>query len=137
MTWNNKTSDIIAINGSYTGTSLDVVYIPLAGSTTEAIDPEDVNVNFHGNSKTGRVLSINFMTDSVMGLTDFTIVLDGTLIGTKTVNINTADIIYNIKFSEGMDSGTNEFNDFVAIGVNPATAGSSQVYSVVFEMGLF
>jgi len=139
MTWNTDNSEIVAINGSYVYTGTSTRYLPLTGTTTESSSSINADVTLIGNGKTSLLLSVNFMTDSVMGLTAFTLREAGSLIATKTVNINTADIVYRVDFTNGTDSSsdTNEFTGDVSIGVNPTTAGSTNLFSVVFERGLF
>lgn len=138
MTWNNENSEIISINGSYTGTSLVQIYLPLTGTTNESTTATDADVTFLSNSKTVKILSVNFMTTSAMGATVFTILANGSTIGTKTVTIDTTDVVFRIDFETELDSGTNEtlLNE-IGVGVNPATAGSVQNFSVVIERNLF
>ena len=142
MTWNTENSEIVAINGVYVSTSTSKVRIPLAGSTAEAVGHTDVVVRYLPNNKKGRLLSINFMTDSVMGETVFELFeSEGAgAIGTVTENISVADVIYRIDFPSRLDAGgTAEFDgdNPIVIGVTPTTAGSTQIFSVVFERSLF
>lgn len=136
MTWNTENSEIIGINGGYVNTGTVLVYIPLTGTIDENTSTHPNN-SFLGNGKVSRVLCFEIMTDSVMGSTVIGIVDGGVEVGTKTVNINATDTLFKVDFTEGMDSGTNEFSDRVRISVNPATGGSSQNFSVVIERGLF
>ena len=138
MTWNNKNSEIVGINNRYTGTATTLIYLPLTGTSIEQVTIETDN-KYPGNTKTSRLLSISFMTNSVMGVTAFTLLEDGSTIATKTVDIDTADIVYRVDFTIGMDnpSDTNEFTGQTVIGVNPTTGGSTNLFSIVFERGLF
>ena len=137
MNWNNENSEIITINGRYTGTATTLVFLPLTGTTIEPTSGTNADATLVSNEKVGRVLSVNFMTNSEMGSTDFTVVDNGSVVGTKTVDIDTTGVIFRIDFTTGMNSGTNEFSDQVSIGVNPTTGGSTNIFSVTIERGLF
>ena len=139
MRWNNENSEIVSINGSYTSTITDLRYIPLTGTTNEQVSSTAPDSTIILNGKIGRLVSINFKTNSVMGLTAFTLDELGVTIATKTVDINSVDIVHRIDFTIGTDSpsDTNEYTGNVSIGVNPTTGGNSQIFSVVFERGLF
>jgi len=139
MTWNTENSEIVGISGRYTGTATTLIFLPLTGTTIEPTSSTNPDATLVSNGKTSRLLSVNFMTDSAMGLTAFTLDEAGSTIATKTVDIDTTDIIYRIDFTIGTDSAsdTNEFTGNVSIGVNPTTGGSTNLFSVVFERGLF
>jgi hypothetical protein len=128
--------ETICINNKYTSSSTSVVYVPLVASSSEDTDPVSPKVTLPSNGKRGRVLCFNIMTNSAMGETDITIRDNGSLVGTKTVDIDTADIVFRVDFTKGMDSGTNEYSDQVAIGVNPTTGGDVNIFSVAFERDL-
>jgi len=142
MNWNTKVAEIVGISGGYEYTGTETRYIPLVGTKDEEPDSFDSDATFNGNNNISRLLTFNFMTDSVMGVTVFTLVLDQPtplIIATKTVNIDTANIIYKLDFTTGLEgaSDTNEFSDLVSIGINPTTGGSSNNFSAIFEVGLF
>jgi len=137
MTWNNNISELVTVNGRYSGTSTSVVYMPLSGTTNESTTSNDDEAIVLVSGSNNKALSLNFMTDTIMGSTVFTLVDNGSLVGTKTVNISTADIIYRIDFTNNLDSGTNVFTDRLAIGVNPTNAGNTQLFSLLIERGLF
>ena len=139
MNWNDENSEIVDINGAYVYTGTDIMYIPLTGTTAEQATSTHADVTLVSNGKTSRLISINFMTTSVMGLTAFTLDEGGSTIATKTVDIDTADIVYRIDFTIGTDSpsDTNEFTGNASIGVNPTSGGADNNFSIVFERGLF
>jgi len=136
MSYSSSDTEIIGVNGSYISTSTVIRYIPLVGSQTDEAESEDTDVIFSGNSKIGRVLSFNFLTDSSMGVTVFTINLAGNVIGTVTRTV-LANTLFCIDFTTMLDSGTNETDeDWVSIGINPTTAGNNNSFSAVFETRL-
>ena len=133
-----QNSEIVFINGRYTGTATTLVYAPLTGSTIENASPTNSDVVYINNGKPGRLVSVSILTNGTMGSTTFTLYNStaGAVLGTLVFNLASSDTLYNVDFTNGMTTGTNLFNSDIAIGINPATAGNSQRFSVVLERGL-
>ena len=139
MTWNTENSEIVAINGYCVSTSTANFYLPLTGGTEESSSEGGSFVSYTPNGKTGRILSINVLPSTTMGATIITFYdrNQAATFGTKTVTIGTGLNI--IDFTTGMGSGTNEFDGegSILVGLNPATGGTTILFSVLFERNIF
>lgn len=141
MSWNNRASDLVPLNGICTTTLTTNFYLPLTGRSVEDANVDALTVSYVPNGKTGLLRSLCISSSTAMGVTVITIYDRdaGAVIGTKTVTLLGPDILNNVIFTNQMDSGTNEFDGdgAIAIGINPATGGDTITFSTIFERGLF
>lgn len=138
MSW-KKPSYSFKKNGVYASSSTSNVYITLTGTESENTTPTIGAVIFVPPNS-GLLRSISFENSGAAGTTVLTLYDNtvGGVLGTKTFNFASADTVYEVDFTKGLDSGTNRFNGLgtIAIGFNPASASNTTRFVVNFEIDL-
>ncbi len=130
------TTHIVEINTWFNMSGVATkVYIPLAGSTSEAATGDDQRMLIPSNS--GKFLGLRLLSADDLASTVFTLEEGdgGSVIGTQTVTVGNSGIV-DVDFTTGLDSGVNTFDgtDPLVIGLDPTNAGNQVNVISIWEM---
>ena len=130
------TTHIVEINTWFNMSGVSTkVYIPLAGSTSEAATGDDQRMLMPSNS--GQLLGLRVYSADDLASTVFTLEEGdgGSVIGTQTVTVGSS-VIVDVDFTTGLDSGVNTYDgtEPLAIGMDPTNTGNQVNVISIWEM---
>jgi len=139
--WRNsgwgKETYMVSMNCRYFDGGTVIKYSPLAGGGSEQTTPDSVLVQFVPPNS-GRLKSVTFLSSATPGVTEVTLFDNnlGSVLGTKSINLNSIGDLFTLDFTKDLSSGTPYFNGTgtLAIGVNPTSGSSNMNVYAVFEV---